>query len=175
MADKEALKQFATVVCLGTLSGLLWNYLYREEKHDPNFGCAFAARPNAGSVKLGDFQGPIKSIGIGGYLGDPFEKNLYDFAGRATLTVDGQSHSYLARGSIFIWQPGKVGDLAITISADEYSRSDFTLITFDKNGSLSKNPDEAFAFDNPDLKLVHPMQFRCSFIGPFPKPTDASE
>jgi hypothetical protein len=149
----------------------MW-YFDRESTPNPNFKCTFIAKSDAAAVRLGDLQGPIQKIGIGGYLGDPFKANLYDFDGRATLMVNGERRSYLARGSVFLWQPDKVGDLAITVSADEYARRDFTLITFDKNGSLSSNPNEAFAFDDPNLNLVHPMSFRCSFIGPLPKPTE---
>lgn len=174
MLNKDRLKHYATIVVFGALAGLGTYYLDHEAKPDPNFKCTFVAKREASPVKLGDVTGPIERIGIGGYLSDPFEKEVYDFDGRAAVLVDGQRRSYLARGSVFIWQPGKVGDLSITISRDEYARQDFTLITFDKNGSLSKDPNVAFAFDNPDLKMIHPMSFRCSFIGPLPKPTEQS-
>lgn len=172
MLNRNHFKKIAAGVFWSALFGFTAYLLYRESEPDPNFRCTFIASAEAASVRLGDFDGPIRRIGISGYLDDPFEKRAYDFEGRASFVVDGQTQSYLARGSVFIWEPGKVGDLMITISSDEYARRDFTLITYDKHGALSKKPNVAFAFDNPDLKTVHPMQYRCSFIGPLPEPTD---
>jgi hypothetical protein len=174
MGERNGSTGFA-IILAGAIGALAWHYLIREVEPDPNFKCAFIAVPEAAAIRLGNLQGPIAKVGITGYLGDPFQENLYDFEGRAKLVVNGQSRSYLARGSVFLWEPGKVGDLSITVAADEYARRDFTLITFDKHGSLSKTPNVAFAFDDPALKLLHPMTYKCSFIGPLPKPTEKSD
>ncbi len=175
MSETKRSAVVASILIGGAIGGLASLDFSREVEPDPNFECTFVAKPDAAPVKLGDITGPIARIGIGGYLGDPFEEELYDFEGRATLLVDGQTRSYLARGSVFIWQPGNVDDLSITLSPDENARRDFTLITFDRNGSLSQEANMAFAFDNPDLKLMHPMSYRCSFIGPLPQATDRSD
>lgn len=168
MENSGRLRQFATIGLVGLVAFGISFYLDRKGVNDPNFECTFVARPNAASVKLGDLRGPIRKVSVEGYLSDPFEE-VYDFEGRSTIMVDGHPRSYLARGSVFFWEPGKVGDLSIDISADEYARRDFTLITFDKHGSLSEIPNEAFAFDAPELKTIHPMNYRCSLIGPLPK------
>lgn len=175
MRDSNGFAKLASIIVAGAIGGLAWHYFNRQVEPEPNFKCTFTAKPEASPVTFGDIKGPIARIGIGGYLGDPFQKELYDFEGRANLVVGEQSRSFLARGSVFIWQPGKVGDLSITLSPDEYAPRTLTLTTFDKHGSLSETPNMAFAFENPELKLMHPMTYRCSFIGPLPKSTEQSD
>ena len=156
----------------GALGGLTWHYLNREIEPEPNFKCTFVAQPDAAPVRFGNINGPISKIGIGGYLDDPFEGEVYDFEGRAKLEASGMLRSYLARGSVFVWEEGKVGDLSITLEVDPNAQRTLTLITFDRDGSLSEAPIVAYAFDMPELKLAHPMKYRCTFIGPLPKESD---
>ena len=168
MRNSQMLSRIALAL-VAAAAGIVSFYIDRDEQPDPNLKCSFVAQRDGEARPAADPVASIEKVGVGGYLSATSEEQLFDFEGRAKLASGDMTRSLVARGYVFLWEPGQVGDLSITLEPEPYADRIATLITFDKNGSLSERANTAFAFDNPDLKLAHPMTYRCTLIGPLPK------
>jgi hypothetical protein len=166
----KVLPRIAVAVIL-VAAAVALNFLLDAPSEDEravfNLTCDFIARPDQPPVVLGRYSGSMEAITFEGTLSDQFQQS-FRFAGRARYRIEGQDISADARGSVFIFTPGQIDAVMLTVNADGFGRNGLRVATLNEEGMLDERSDTVYAWTNKDFRLSHPMAIDCALSDPDP-------
>lgn len=163
----EKMTRLFNLIPIAFLTGLaayVWWPVIQPKPSD-NFTCRFEADSTENRFSFGALKRPIKRISLTGYIDDPFDEVLYDFAGHAVVEVGSEKIAASARGSVFIDSKGEPVGVLLILENRRFGQDWLDISTLNQDGVADYSQSQAFLYSDQargdPFRLTYPVVMNC--------------